>query len=112
MELDLHTEWLLSVDLVLATWSEVVDALVVPIIDGVLDTEATVLAVVGVGTSCRSAVTRMSGGLDGVLVGLHNVELRAVLSIDSLSITVVEAISLEVVSIDVLGWGSDEVKGG
>jgi len=53
----------------------------------------------------------MCGGLVGVLVGLHDIELWAVCSTNTLGVTVVESISAICVSVDIDGWSSNEVEG-
>lgn len=94
-------EWLVSVDLVLASWSIVVDALVVPVVNRALDAESTMFTIAVIVAIVWGGAW-MSSGLPSILVGLHDVELWAVLasivSANALGITVVEAVSQSVAS--------------
>jgi len=109
LEFNLVVELVLGVDLVLAARSEDILALVVPHVNGVIDAETSVLTVAVVVT-VHWGGAGMHSGLHGVLVGFHHVEFWAVLASNSLGITVVESVSAEVVTISILGWGSDKVE--
>lgn len=103
-------ELLGGINSVLGTWSVVVLSLVVPLLDRVLDAESTVLTVAVVVTIAPGTGAGVGSSLVGVLVGLHDIELWAVSSTNTLGIAVVESVSGFWVSIDIDGWGSDEVE--
>jgi hypothetical protein len=107
---NLEAEGLGGVDGVLATGSVLVSALVVEELDGVLDAGASTVAVPVVALVSRG-VAGMSGGLVGVLVGLHDVELRAVLASDLVGIAVPPAVSVVKVTVLVLGGHAYHVEG-
>ena len=71
-EVDLNVEPVVSVDLVLTTWSEVVPGHVLGIV-AALSTSVTV----GEMSLAIWMITRVWGGLESELVGLHDVELWA-----------------------------------
>ena len=53
----------------------------------------------------------MGSGLPGPLVGLHNVKLRAIISINLVSITIVVTISVPEIAVAVFARHSDKVEG-
>lgn len=110
VELDLGVEGSGGIDLVLSAWPIVVDSLVGPVVNRVLNAGAAVLAVVSV-VPVILGVACMSGGLVRILICLHNIKFWAVFSSDSLGIAVVEAIRGGVVAAVVtVGWGSHKIE--
>jgi len=108
VEVELGVELLVGVNLELAAGTVRV---VVQLVLVVLPAGAASVAVVVV-TFAAGRVTRVRGGLPGPLVGLHDVELRAVISTDLVGITVVHTVVRRLISaIRLLAGHGNKVKG-
>lgn len=96
-EIDLDMEFSGGINLILTSWTIVVDSLVVPVVNRVLDTESSMLTV-AIPMSIPGIIACMGSSLVSEFVSLHNVKLWAILSTNTLGITVVESISSGIVS--------------
>ena len=77
---------------------------------GVNPAVSTTVAV-GVETISIWRITRVWRGLEGPLVGLHNIKLRAEVSAHLIGVTVVVAICIPGISIYVFAWSLEKIKG-
>lgn len=104
MEFSLDVEWQLCVDLTFKKWS--VGALIISVCDNIHGALATPITIMIFTRSVRW-ITLVSGNVEGILVGFHDIELRTPRAANLICITISE---LLVIRILILRWHQYRVQ--
>jgi len=93
MEFSLDVEWQLCVDLTFKIWS--VGALIISVCDNIHCALATPITIM-INTRSVRLITLVSGNVEGILVGFHDIELRAPRATNLICITISELLVIRI----------------